>query len=275
MNGIPILMYHRVPKDPDQRGAMSVPLVDFAAQMAYLAQHAIAVLSLEEFVSSHPARRSQRRPVVVLTFDDGYATTCDLVEAVLDRYGYPATLFLATGAIGRKDPFASHAEGTLLWPQVRALRRLRVQAHTVNHPRLSSLDRNCMRHEVRACKSILEQETSRKVDLFAYPFGGYVAMVREEVRAAGYAAACTVRRGPATFADDPWQLHRITVDGRDSLEVFGRKVQTGFGSVGERAVTGVRDYMTRLPGVHDLVERYTLRRWPALEEGTAPARRAR
>src|SRR5437764_14641781 len=91
---VPILVYHRVPRDASQRGEWAVSLDDFRAQMAYLARTDIAVCSLDAFLEAYRSRRPLERRSVVLTFDDGYAATCENVEAVLGQYDYPATLFL-------------------------------------------------------------------------------------------------------------------------------------------------------------------------------------
>lgn len=252
---VPILVYHRVPKDASQRDTWAVPLDDFRAQMACLAGNDITVCPLDAFLEAYRARRPLPRKSVVLTFDDGYAATCENVEGVLRQHGYPATLFLTTGLIDQCDPMGARDEGVLTWERVRALRWLRVEAHTVSHPRLSALDARAVREEVRACKVILEAELGRAVAHFAYPFGGYTRMVRAEVENAGYASAYAGHTGPATFHDDRYQFHRIVVDGRDPLDVFAHRVQTGFLSRHEAAAARARSVLFRIPGVHDLAER--------------------
>jgi peptidoglycan/xylan/chitin deacetylase (PgdA/CDA1 family) len=257
---VPILVYHRIPKDAAQRDDWALPLDDFRAQMAYLARNSIAVCPLNDFWEAYRTRRPLGQNSVVLTFDDGYAATCENVEGVLDQYGYPATLFLTTGVIGQRDPLHARDEGVLTWEQVRTLRHLRVEAHTVTHPRLSLLDAAEARREVQACKGILEDALGRAINHFAYPYGGYNRMVRAEVRNAGYESAYAAHLGPATFQDDPFQFHRILLDGRTTLDVFARRVQSGFLSRREEAAARVRTRLFRVPGVHDLAEHRKARR---------------
>jgi peptidoglycan/xylan/chitin deacetylase (PgdA/CDA1 family) len=254
MNGIPILMYHRVPRDPAERSAMAVPLADFEAQMAFLAARRIAVLTLSELVNFHRARTLPSRPSVVLTFDDGDLETCDNAEPVLDRFGFLATLFLITGeASGGRGQMG--ADGSLTWGRLRALRRFSLQAHSVSHRRLSLLSPAESGREIRDSKAAIEDGIGRRVDHFAYPFGGYTARLRAELGAAGFQSACAVHPGPAGLGDDLFRLHRVGIDGRDSPATFARKVRTGYGSVREQLISATRDQLFRIRALHDLAER--------------------
>lgn len=264
MSGIPILLYHRLRQGHDQRDDMIVPVADFAAQLAYLAEQQFTVLSLDDAIALLRARRAPPPRGVVLTFDDGYAATCDYAEEALARHGYTATLFLTTDLVGQRDPLGSSDEGVLTWERLRALRHVTIQAHTVSHPRLSLLGRARVRHEVRQCRTVIEQELGRAIDHFSYPFGAYTRLVRDEVADAGYATACAVHRGLATRADDPFRLHRVTVDGRDSLAVFARQLATGYASPAEAVFARARDLAFTLPGVHDAFERRFGLRWHQL-----------
>lgn len=257
---VPILVYHHVPKDATQRDTWALPLDDFREQMAYLARNTIVVCTLDAFWQAYRAGRPLGQKSVVLTFDDGYAATCENVEGVLDQYNYPATLFLTTGVIGQRDPLNARDEGVLTWEQVRALRHLRVEAHTMTHPRLSHLDEPAVRREVRGCKEILEDALGRAINHFAYPYGGYNQMVRAEVRNAGYESGYAAHIGPATFQDDPFQFHRILLDGHTPLDVFARRVQSGFLSRREQVTANLRTRLFRVPGVHDVAEYRRARR---------------
>jgi hypothetical protein len=48
--------------------------------------------------------------------------------------------------------------------------------------------------------------------------------VRTAVEAAGYASACSVRPGMSGPADDRFALHRVPINGTDSISVFKRKL---------------------------------------------------
>jgi peptidoglycan/xylan/chitin deacetylase (PgdA/CDA1 family) len=89
-----ILLYHRVNDEADPFfPALGVKA--FVEQAEYLARH-YDVQPLESTLD-WLAQGAPGRPRAVLTFDDGYPDTHDIVLPALRRLGLPATLFLCTG----------------------------------------------------------------------------------------------------------------------------------------------------------------------------------
>lgn len=98
-----ILLYHRVNDEYDPFFP-AVPVAVFARQMDYLASR-FHFCPLEEAL----ARLRQRDlpdNTAVVTFDDGYRDNYLYAFPILNRLSIPATIFLATGAIG---------SGKVLW----------------------------------------------------------------------------------------------------------------------------------------------------------------
>jgi len=91
-----ILTYHGVVETaqpiPDP---CMVPIDDFSRQMHFLREQ-FDVLPLDEAVSRCRDRRVQR-PIVAITFDDGYQNNHDMALPVLEKLGLPATIYLTTG----------------------------------------------------------------------------------------------------------------------------------------------------------------------------------
>lgn len=89
-----ILVYHRV----NDEANLFFPALDvrhFLEQVEYLARH-YEVAPLESTLQ-WLAEGAPGRARAVLTFDDGYPDTHDIVLPALQRLGLPATLFLCTG----------------------------------------------------------------------------------------------------------------------------------------------------------------------------------
>ena len=99
--------------------------------------------------------------------------------------------------------------------------------HTVTHPILSRETRERVRSEVTGCKQQLEEWTGRTVRCFTYPNGqkgDFNEMVKQEVRDAGYHAAFTGIKGLNRPGLDLFEIKRLLVDGRWSLEEFDTRV---------------------------------------------------
>jgi peptidoglycan/xylan/chitin deacetylase (PgdA/CDA1 family) len=90
-----VLIYHRVLQTPDPMRPAEPDETSFRWQMRLMRQH-FNVLSLSEAIQrlkdgTLPARAAS------ITFDDGYADNFSIALPVLERFGLPATFFIASG----------------------------------------------------------------------------------------------------------------------------------------------------------------------------------
>lgn len=93
-----ILIYHRVTsleKDPQ---LLVVSPANFYDQVKYL-KETFPVLRFEDDWSDI------KTPSVVITFDDGYADNACEALPILEELEVPATFFVSTGSVGRKQEF--------------------------------------------------------------------------------------------------------------------------------------------------------------------------
>lgn len=84
-----VLMYHLVGTGGD--AAMSVPLTAFLRHLRYLTAAGYRTVDLRTFESRLHGRDSDGREVL-LTFDDGYSNTTDIVAPLLREHGLHATM---------------------------------------------------------------------------------------------------------------------------------------------------------------------------------------
>ena len=98
-----ILLYHRVFEAPIDPQLLCVTPQNFSAHMEHL-QRRYRVLSLGELRRGILEGTVPKRAVVV-TFDDGYADNLWNARPVLERYGVPATVFVAAGYVGQELEF--------------------------------------------------------------------------------------------------------------------------------------------------------------------------
>jgi peptidoglycan/xylan/chitin deacetylase (PgdA/CDA1 family) len=96
-----ILVYHAVVDEPLAVDDWCfVDAAVFRRQMAYLKARC-RVLPLHDVLDSSPAPVD--RPVVALTFDDGFRNNLDVVLPVLQDFDLPATVFVVTGLVDTDD----------------------------------------------------------------------------------------------------------------------------------------------------------------------------
>ena len=179
-----VLLYHRV--DDDYLDSTTVGVEQFQRQLAALRGY--DVLGIEEFLATRGQPR--RRPCVVLTFDDGYASKF-LAALLLRRQGLPCTFFLATRMIGTDVPFAhdlcalGRRVPSLTWEQVKTMADwgFTFGIHTLNHARLAALPTAEALAEVAGAKDELEQRLgpSTAMRCLGYPFGAK-ADISDEIR---------------------------------------------------------------------------------------------
>ncbi len=186
--------------------------------MAALAAEGCTALTMAEVAAHLAAGRPFPPRAVAITFDDGFANLATAGAPVLARHGFPATVYMIAGMIGRTTQWSDHgrplpAESLLTWPGIRALaaQGIEIGAHTVTHGFLSTYAPAALTHELADGRTMLETGLGRPVTAFAYPQGDYTPAVVRATRAAGYTTAVTMDQGRAGRTDDPWRLPRLYV----------------------------------------------------------------
>lgn len=101
--GVLILLYHRVTRLESDPQWLAVAPDCFERQMEMLSRQ-WRVLSLADLVQSLRDNVLPRR-ALVLTFDDGYFDNLHHAKPILQRFGLPATIFVASGFIDRREEF--------------------------------------------------------------------------------------------------------------------------------------------------------------------------
>jgi peptidoglycan/xylan/chitin deacetylase (PgdA/CDA1 family) len=221
-----ILMYHAVGKPVERPARYRIPASRFARQMAWLHRRHYPVITLEEFARDRRAYRLPPARAVIVTFDDGYADNGALAQPILRRYGFPATIFLVSGAVGGTNQWDRDGElvgrPLLTWSDIQTLRAAGVSfgAHTRNHVPLTEVSPVEVTCEVAGSRADLEQALGSPACLFAYPHGRHDAGTQAAVAAAGFLGACCSYAGLNDPVVAQFALRRSEIRGTDSLLGF-------------------------------------------------------
>jgi len=244
-----IHVYHRIAKlgfiDP-QYDDWNVPPARFEQHVAALAEtsECLALGDLPDRLAK-PAQAS--KPLVCLTFDDGYANFYTEALPVLRHYGVPAALGVVTGMVGSAEPMPfdawSRKHGrhvpadcwrSLDWAEIEACvgsGLVTLVSHSHRHAKVPECSTAELIDEATRSRAILHARFGdAHAQGYVYPYGcsrlGYVpSQYVQAVRDAGYRLAMTTDLGLATAASDPYRLPRVEAHGLDTPGVLRAKAR--------------------------------------------------
>ncbi len=185
-----VLTFHAI---DDSQSVLSFSPRRFAALIESLAASGTPVVSFDRLLD--------RETGISLAFDDGMRSVHEHALPVLRAHGFPAHLFLTTGAVGRDNmwptqPSSAPRFDMLSWEQVENCVRhgFLVEAHTATHPDLRELADDAIVEECTLADDEIERRLGRRPRLFAYPYGRANDRV-QRVAGSLYAACFSTRLG--------------------------------------------------------------------------------
>lgn len=217
---IMVLIYHRIADDWANEWTTRTDV--FVKQIRWLQRHF-------EFVSLEEAQRrirakSNHRPCVSITFDDGYASNCRTALPLLIKERIPTTYFVTSDCVLKRRAFEHDLTmGNRFEPNtLEQLRELvnagiEIGAHTRTHADLGRVsDPGVLHDEVVTAGEELQAALGVQIRYFAFPFGQHAHLSAEAFHLAdeaGYEAACSAYGGYNFPGDDAFHLQRIGVHG--------------------------------------------------------------
>jgi peptidoglycan/xylan/chitin deacetylase (PgdA/CDA1 family) len=217
-----VFTFHRV--SDLCRDGMTVSPAVFAEQIAYIRQHH-DVVRLERALELVRDGVRLRRPVAVITFDDGYRSVWERARPVLAQWGLPACCFVTTGLVGTRGRFR-HDEANpvrehlaiMSWEELAQLTSIgwSVGGHSHTHRRLADLSGPDLKMELTTPVRMIRERLGLDAIAMAYPFGGpadFSAAARALTRACGYTACFSDYGGENFPGADAFALRRIDIGG--------------------------------------------------------------
>jgi peptidoglycan/xylan/chitin deacetylase (PgdA/CDA1 family) len=196
MNDLLILCYHAVSEDWPTEFAVSPQ--QLRSQVRFLTRRGYRPATLSDALE-----RPRPGKILVVTFDDAYASVLERAFPVLEGLGAPATVFVPTAYVAGEEalewasmeqwadtPFADELR-SMSWSDLRSLGEAgwEIGSHTSTHPNLTALGDAELDEELSSSRATCEEEVQRPCKTLAYPFGAHDRRVMDRARAAGYEAA--------------------------------------------------------------------------------------
>ncbi|MGW4838879.1 polysaccharide deacetylase family protein [Streptomyces globisporus] len=244
-----ILTYHSVTDPSDDPYGITVSPERLDEQLSWLRSRRLTGVGVSELLRTGA---SERRGLVGLTFDDGYADFLDEALPVLRKHGFRATVYVLPGRpggvnewdpLGPRKPLLTH-EGV----RRVAAAGMEVGSHGLYHRDLTGLSDEELRRETRDSRELIGDLTGSLPEGFCYPYGILDRRVTQAARSAGYGHACALSPGPllSRFA-----LPRTHISQADrGVRLWAKDLrhglrQVGVPGAGPRAAAPVRTGGTR------------------------------
>ncbi len=217
---VPILTYHYIEEVPPGaellRRDLTVSPERLEAQLQYLSEQGYTSISLRDLVYHLQLGWELPAKPLILTFDDGYATTYENAVPLLKQYGFTGTFTVITGFVDLGY------EAYMTWPQIQELAEMGMEiiAHSRTHDDLRNKSYDYLVWQILGPKETLEANLGEPARFFVYPSGRYNADVVAVLRSAGYWAALTSHQGALQTSEALMVMPRIRARGTYDLGTF-------------------------------------------------------
>jgi len=200
-----ILLYHRVGEAAHPSTSVSADA--FRNQMAWIADHHLRVIPLEELTKALARGEAPPPHSVVITFDDTYRSIYDIAAPILAARGYPYTLFVYTEALERGFP------DFMSWDQLAELAHrpgVEIGNHGHRHRHLvgDGAWEAHLRDDLTTAANLLKLRLGAAPTTFAAPYGEYTRDSELVARDLGYTVQLTQDRGSVGAETPAWRLPR-------------------------------------------------------------------
>ncbi|WP_426060648.1 polysaccharide deacetylase family protein [Hymenobacter sp. B1770] len=237
---IPVLMYHKIPDAPlATKHQIYVTKENFEKHLAYFKKQKLSPITFADYLKfasgEWPLENFPARPII-LTFDDGYTDNYTNLLPLMQQYGYRGVMYLLGDFNIRHnkwdvetDPAEPRSEiMNLAQKQAFVAAGWEIGAHTMSHPRLTTLPLPDAASEIQRSKNELEAALQTEIVSFAYPFGDLNDAVKKAVYEAGFALGVSTDTGGMHIEDDRMQVFRINMFPNESTGSLFKKTSSWY-----------------------------------------------
>lgn len=219
MSKIPVIYYHDVVSHGEGYSYQKIEEKNFEAQMEYLYNTGYKTVKFSEILANSTADYSK---CIVITFDDGFKGVIEKAVPILKKYGFTASVFVATGLLNTNGLFSEKDAVEFSEDGV-----LELCAHTNTHLDMRFMDKDGISKEFYISNKKLTHFTGISPRVFCIPFGAYNKKVRKSIfMVGGYDMVFASFNGFLNTKNFKGKLlPRIGIKNEDSLKKFANKVK--------------------------------------------------
>ena len=205
-----ILQYHHV--SDTTPASTSISPAQFAKHMQYLVDHNFKVIPLSKMVSAIKQQQALPDKSVVITFDDAYLDILTHGKPILDKHGFPFTIFINPGIVEQTS------SKFLSWQQLKSMADdgVIIANHGMEHDSLARIPEGMTQQtwltknttSLLAAEKMIAEQTGQSWRYFAYPYGEYSPQVQQWIRENDF-VAFSQQSGAVGLATDLTSIPRF------------------------------------------------------------------
>ena len=218
---VPVLGYQRLGNNCKTPSCISKHAFD--QQMRYLKENGFRVISTADLFDFLYYKHPVPKRSVVITIENGYDSTFNIVFPILKKYGFNATLFIDAGSIGVDQK-------TMSWNQIRELKNagFEIGSYWIP-PNKMNRDEKALETKIKKelilLKKTIDEKLSQNTKYIAIAAGQSNQRLLNIWDQVGYRIVFTSRPGSNPFFADPLLLKRNLILKQD-MKNFTSKLKT-------------------------------------------------
>jgi peptidoglycan/xylan/chitin deacetylase (PgdA/CDA1 family) len=180
-----ILQYHHVSEDTPP--STSITPKQFEVHLQYLQDQQFSVVPLSDLIEGIKNQQALPDKTVAITFDDAYLDILTEAKPLLDKFGFPYTIFVNPAVITRNENKKSLHY--LSWQQLKVMADdgVIIANHGDEHNSLIRIDDGLTQGQwlvkqgelLLKAEAIIQEKTGQSWRYFAYPYGEYDIAVQD------------------------------------------------------------------------------------------------
>ena len=189
-----ILQYHHV--SDSTPASTSISPKQFEVHLQYLKDNGFNVVPLSDLIESIKKQQALPDKSVAITFDDAYIDVMTQAKPILNKFGFPYTIYVNPGIINRHEN--NDSSHYLSWIELKSLsdEGVIIANHGYEHDSMARITDGLTQTEwlnkqtdlLLKAEAIIKEHTGQSWRYYAYPYGEYDNVVQAWAKANDFVA---------------------------------------------------------------------------------------